>query len=195
MQEETAPEPPLDLPRGNIDRKHYVGVDAVKFEDLKGTISTDLPGRFPITSACGNPYVFVLYDYNSNCILAVPIKNRTKASLIQGFQTCLSDLSKAGIKPIIHRHDNKISNDVVAEIEKHGMNYQIAAPGDHRLNFAERAIQTFKNHLVSTLHGCNPTFPANQWDRLIPQAVITLNMVHPSRINPKLSAYTQLWDV
>jgi hypothetical protein len=162
MHEETEPEPKLDPPRGNINREHYVGVDAVKFEELKGTISTDLPGRFHITSAPGNAYVFVLYDYNSNSILAVPIKNRSKASLIQGFQTCLTDLTKAGIKPIVHRLGNEISKDMVAEMEKHNMNYQIAAPCDHRLNFAERAIQTFKNHFVSTLHGCDPAFPSNQ---------------------------------
>jgi hypothetical protein len=80
MEAETEPEPQLDPPQGNLDRQHYVGIDAVKFEALKGTISTDLPGRFPLTAARGNAYIFVLYDYNSNSILAVPIKNRTKAS-------------------------------------------------------------------------------------------------------------------
>ena len=54
MEEEMLPELPLPPPRGNIDRHHYIGVDAVKFEKLKGTISTDLPGRFPLTSAQGN---------------------------------------------------------------------------------------------------------------------------------------------
>ena len=80
-------------------------------------------------------------------------------------------------------------------MEKEKMDYQIAAPGDHRLNFAERAIQTFKNHFVSALHGCDPKFPANQWDRLVPQAVMTLNMVRPSRINPRLSAYNQIHGI
>lgn len=37
------------------------------------------------------------------------------------------------------------------------------------------------------------TFPDNQWDRLIPQAVMTLNVLRPSRINPKTSAYNQIW--
>ena len=195
MQQEIAAEPKLDPPRGNIDRRHYVGINAVKFEDLKGIVSTDLPGRFPLTSARGNAYVFVLYDFDSNSILAFPIKNRSKHSLIQGYQKCLEELTRAGIKPIIHRLDNEISKDMIAEIEKRAMNYQIAAPGDHRLNFAERAIQTFKNHFVSVLHGCDPHFPANQWDRLLPQTVMTLNMVRPSRLNPKLLAYNQLWGL
>jgi hypothetical protein len=195
MQEAMEAEPPLEPPRGNIDRGHFVGIDAVKFETLKGIISTDLPGRFPITSAQGNAYIFVLYDFDSNSILATPIKNRTKKSLIAGYKECLRQLTKAGIKPILHRLDNEISKDMIAEIELRQMDYQIASPGDHRLNFAERAIQTFKNHFIAVLHGCDPQFPANQWDRLIPQAVMTLNMVRPSRINPKLSAYNQLWGI
>ena len=75
------------------------------------------------------------------------------------------------------------------------MDYQIAALGNHRLNYANSAIQTFKNNFVLVLHGCDPTYPGNQWDLLIPQAVITLNLVRPYRLNPKLSAYNQLWGI
>jgi hypothetical protein len=32
------------------------------------------------------------------------------------------------------------------------------------------------------------------WDRILPQVVITLNMLRTSRINPKLSAATHLLD-
>jgi hypothetical protein len=35
-------------------------------------------------------------------------------------------------------------------------------------------------------------FPIYLWDRLIPQAVITLNLLRQSRLNPKLSAHVQL---
>ena len=195
MEEEMLPELPLPPPRGHIDRQHYIGVDAVKFEKLKGTISTDLPGRFPITSAQGNAYIFIMYDYDGNSIMAEPIKNRKKESLLYGFHTCVTALKRAGITPIIHRLDNEISKDMITRMEQEKMDFQIAAPGDHRLNFAERAIQTFKNHFVSVLHGCDPQFPANQWDRLVPQAVMTLNMVRPSRINPRLSAYNQIHGI
>ena len=74
------------------------------------------------------------------------------------------------------------------------MDYQIAAPGDHRLKFSERSIQMFKNNFVSIIHGCDRQYLSNQWDSLIQQAVIIL-MVRPSRINPKLSEYNQLWGV
>ena len=193
MNEELDPEPVLQPPRRITNRNHNVAVDVIPFEDLKGIIATDLPGRFPTTSAQGNAYVLVMYDYDSNTINAVAIKNRKTASLIHGYNELYEELKKAGINPVLHRLDNETSNELILEIEKKGLEYQIASPGDHRLNYAERAIQTFKNHFIAVLFGCDSTFPAKQWDRLIKQAVMTLNMCRPSRINPKLSAYQQVW--
>ena len=63
-------------------------------------------------------------------------------------------------------------------------------PNAHRENAAERAIQIFKNHFLSALATADTTFPINEWDRLIPQAEMTLNLLIPSRCNPTLSAYS-----
>ena len=49
-------------------------------------------------------------------------------------------------------------------------------PDTHRSNLAERAIQTFKNHFVSILLGVDRSFLIKLWDRLLPQAVLTLNL-------------------
>jgi hypothetical protein len=38
-------------------------------------IYTDLPGIFQTTSLSGNKYILILYDYDSNIILSVPMKN------------------------------------------------------------------------------------------------------------------------
>ena len=35
----------------------------------------------------------------------------------------------------------------------------------------------------------HPDFPVKEWDRLIPQANTTLNLLRASRFNPKLSAF------
>ena len=61
-----------------------------------------------------------------------------------------------------------------------------------RTNAAERAIQTYKYHLISGLSSCDLNFPLHLWDRLIPHATLTLNLLRPSRINPRLSAEDQL---
>ena len=143
---------------------------------MKGIIATDLPGYFPITLGQGNSYVLVMHDFDSNTINAVGIKNRKTASLAQGYNELYEDLQKAGINPILHRLDNETSEELIEEIEKKGLDYQIASPGDHRLNHAERVVQTFKNHFIAILYGTDSSFPAKQWDRLVKQAVMTLHM-------------------
>jgi len=62
----------------------------------------------------------------------------------------------------------------------------------YRRNAAERAIRTFKNHFIAILYSTDPDFLLRLWDRLLPQALTTLNLLRGSRINPKLSAYAQL---
>ena len=114
-------------------------------------------------------------------------------SICAGYSELYEDLHKAEINPVLHRLDNETSEELIKEIEKKGLDYQIASPGDHRLNHAERAIQTFKNHFIAILYGTDSSFPAKQWDRLIKHAIMTLNMCRPSRINRKLSAYQQVW--
>ena len=60
-------------------------------------------------------------------------------------------------------------------------------------NAAERAIYTLKNHLIAGLCTCGSCFPASYWDKLLPQALITLNLLHSSRRNPSLSAYVAIY--
>jgi hypothetical protein len=76
----------------------------------------------------------VMYDYDSSTINTVAIKNRKKESYIKGCNELYEDLQRAGINPILHRLDNETSKDlIIKEIEKKGLKYQIASPGDHRL--------------------------------------------------------------
>jgi len=72
------------------------------------------------------------------------------------------------------------------------VDYQLTPAGLHRRNWAKRAIQTFKNHFIAGLSSTHPDFPLNLWDQLLPQAILTLTLMRPSRINPKLSAYSQI---
>lgn len=39
----------------------------------------------------------------------------------------------------------------------------------------------------------DPTFPVVEWDRLLPQAMITLNLLRSARINPNLLAHAYLF--
>jgi hypothetical protein len=68
----------------------------------------------------------------------------------------------------------------------------LVPPHCHRRNAAECAIQTLKEHFVAGLSSVNPTFPLHLWDRLLPQAEITLNLLQTSRLHPQLSAAAHL---
>jgi hypothetical protein len=66
--------------------------------------------------------------------------------------------------------------------------YQLVPPHCHHRNAAERAIRTFKEHFVAGIVSVDPTFPLYLWDRLLPQAEITLNLLRTSRLHQQLSA-------
>ena len=72
---------------------------------------------------------------------------------------------------------------------KYNVGHQLVAPHMHRANMAERAIQTFKSRFKAGLATVDPKFPVSQWDYLLPQAFLTLNLLQSSRFNPKMSAY------
>lgn len=85
----------------------------IKFEELKGLLIVDISGKYPITSALGNKYIFFLYDYDSNIIIGEPMKSLQKEDIIAAYQTCYKILTKAGIHPILQRLDNEISDDLI----------------------------------------------------------------------------------
>ena len=70
--------------------------------------------------------------------------------------------------------------------------YQLDPPGMHRCNAAERAIITLNDHFIAGIYATDPDFRMQNWDRLLEQAEITLNLLRPSRLNPRLPAYAQL---
>jgi hypothetical protein len=72
------------------------------------------------------------------------------------------------------------------------MNKFRSTPDAYRRNSAERAIQTWKNNFYAGLATCNPKFPLTEWDLLMPQADITLNLLRSSGRQPKLSAHACL---
>ena len=71
--------------------------------------------------------------------------------------------------------------------------FQFVPSHTHQANIAERAIQTFKNHFKTGLASVDPDFPISEWDRLLEQAFITLNLLQASHVHPKLSAYAYLF--
>jgi len=164
---------------------------AAMFEPT-GRIFSDQTGRFVAPSSHGNNYLLLLYDYDSNCILAEPIKTRSGPSILAGFKILHARLCAAGHRPQLQRLDNECSEPLKDFLRSENIDFQLAPPGIHRRNAAERAIRTFKNHFIAGLCSVDKAFPLHLWDRLVPQAVLTLNLLRGSRLNPNLSAWAQL---
>ena len=151
----------------------------------------DLTGRFPHRSSRGNQYIVVVYDYDSNAILCEPIKSRQAKDIFTAFKKCEEKIPKA-VKPALYILDNECAADLKKSILKNNQNYELVPPHQHRRNSAERAIRTFKNHLLAGLASCDPNFPVAEWDRILPQCELTLNLLRNSRVNPNLSSWAYL---
>jgi hypothetical protein len=170
-------------------RSHYCLLTTAEPRHL---VYSDQTGRLPHPSESGNNYLLVAYDYDSNAILLRPIKNRTADALTEAIKSVHNTLSKGGCQPKFHRMDNECPQQVKDYFHKRGVQYQLSPPDDHRSNAAERAIRTAKNHLAAGWYATDDKFPMYLWDKTIPQAELTLNLLRGSRINPKLSAWEQI---
>jgi hypothetical protein len=189
IEDEFLPSPPIT--NGLTTNFAYTAIEALPTR--KGSIATDQTGRFPILSSSGMRYVIILYDYDSNAILAEPLRNRTGPEIHRAYKKLHQVLVSHGLRPKLQRLDNECSTLLKKFMTEEQVDFQLVPPHLHRRNAAERAIRTWKNHFIAGLCTVDPNFPLTLWDSLIPQASLTLNLLRASRINPKLSAYAQIF--
>ena len=134
----------------------------------------------------------VTYDHDSNTIHDEPMKNRSGPELLKSYTAIHNLLSERGLAPKIHYLNNECPTVLQKFMTAKDKRFQLVLPHPHRRNSAERVIQTFKNHLIAGLASINKNPPVHIWCRLLPHCLLTLNLLRPSWINPKLSAYAQL---
>jgi len=100
--------------------------------------------------------------------------------------------ASAGIQPHTYIIDNEFSNHLKAALAKKHIAHQLVPPYYHISNLSERAIQIFKNHLKAGLAIIDPEYPASEWDRLVPQIEVTLNLLKSTRLSPWLSVFAYI---
>jgi hypothetical protein len=150
---------------------------------------SDLTGRFPAKSQQGNLYVLILYTYDDNAIIDEPLKSRSDNDQLKAYQVILK--RAVGRAPLtMHWMDNEVLVAIKGLLKNEfKLDYQLVPLHTHRQNAAERAICTFKNHFIAGLCSADNEFPIWLWDRLLPQAEITINLMRASRMQPASSAY------
>jgi hypothetical protein len=84
----------------------------------------------------------LLYDYDSNAILAQPIKDRTAPELLKAFQVMEQELVARGLKPKLMKLDNEASKLLKDYLQQQDITFQLVPPYSHRRNTAERAIRS-----------------------------------------------------
>ena len=124
--------------------------------EFTGKVSTDKTGRFPITSLRGNKYLMVLYDHDSNAILAEPLTSRNKRKLIRFTRVLRAYLSDRGLTPQYQILDNECPGGLKTFLRATSVKFQLVPPYLHLTNAAERAIQTYKDHLIARMSSCDP---------------------------------------
>jgi hypothetical protein len=180
--------PPIeDAPQTDTDsgtKTHLVYAILVD----QGQLYTELTGKFPVISSKENSYVMVCYVYDCRYIKVIPMKSRSASEWVKEYYHIHQELTVKGFRPKLQTLDNEASAALKSFFTANNVEYQLVPPQFHRPNAAERAIRTFKEHFVAGLSSVDPTFPLHLWDRLLPQAEITLNRLRTLRLHPQLSA-------
>jgi hypothetical protein len=130
----------------------------------------------------------VCYVYDCNYVKVTPMKLRSASEWVKAYESVHQELIVKGFKPKLQTLDNEASAALKNFFTANDIMYQLVPPYCHRRNAAERAIRNFKEHFVAGISSVDSSFPMHLWDRLLPQAEITLNLLRTSRLHPQLSA-------
>ena len=151
----------------------------------------DLTGRFPHVSSRGNKYIFFCMTTNLTSFKENPLKKAK--TIVDAWKKLYAHLIQHGHSTNNYILDNECSRDLKMALKKHEIDFELTPPNMQRRNATERAIGKYKNHFLSGLATSDPSFPISEWDRLLPQANLTLSLLWLSRVNPKLSAYAYIF--
>ena len=70
----------------------------------------------------------ILYDYDSNAILAEPMPSRTATSIVTAYKTLHTKLVRVGLKPQLQKLDNECSEALKEFMRSQAVDFQLAPP-------------------------------------------------------------------
>ena len=139
----------------------------------EATTYTYLRGQFLYQSSRGNSYVFFAYNYDGNAILVEPMLNREVDTIISCWKIIHERLINNGVVTTHYILDNEWSTAFKSALTNEQVTSELMPPNQHCRNASERAVRTFKNNCLSGLATCDPAYPLQEWDRILPQAELT----------------------
>jgi hypothetical protein len=75
-------------------------------------------------------------------------------------------LEAKGYKPKMTVMDNQATKYIKQFLTKKECTLQVVEPHNHRVNAAEKSIQTFKDAFITALAMTDSEFPLQLWDKL-----------------------------
>jgi len=114
-------------------------------------LHADLTGKFTVQSRAGHEYQLIMFNPDTNYIKVIPQKTRSHTDYISTYQMAIEFWTSHNIHPDFLLIDNEASQDLLTFLNTKGINVQMCPPGMHRTLRAERAIRTWKDHLLATL--------------------------------------------
>jgi hypothetical protein len=128
---------------------------------IMGTMYTDIT---PVCSFKSMQYIIVAYVYDLNAIIVYTMPSCTDASTATTFTEVITILKTRGYHPALNMMDNECSAAVKKYIKSVKISIQLVPPHNHRVNAAEQAIATFKEHFIAALATVDMHCPLQLWD-------------------------------
>jgi len=116
-----------------------------------GILYNDLTGSFPYMSLEGNVCYLIIYHYESNAILGLPISGFDDNTVFAAYKTQFEFLESKGYKIKLNVMDNQCKRQIKKFLTDNDCELMLVEPHNHRVNAAKRAIQMFKDHFISAL--------------------------------------------
>ena len=173
--------------QGKIERYVYF-----KVYEAKQKTYSDQTSRFPFQCQRGYKYIMVMVEIDSNVTLVAPTKNRKYAKTQRAYLDLFIIIKQSGIALQCHIIENERSESMDTLIRE---NYALGLvpPHCHQRNVAEVSIRSFKQHSMRIISGMATDFPMHQWERLLPQAKLTLNILGKSNTTTTVSAHASVF--
>ncbi len=187
-EDNNRPQPPFieDIDDESIANVFCFGTFADK---NTGVVYNDCTGNFPFISLDGNVCFFVMFHYETNAIFATPIPGLDSENILNAYKKNIEYLVSKGYTPKINVMYNQAIKAIKLYLTPQQCCLQLVEPGNHRVNAAEQAIQTFKNGFIGALGTTNVDFPIQLWDKLAPQVQDSINLLRCSQVDPTKLAY------
>jgi hypothetical protein len=96
-----------------------------------GIVYHDLTGSFPFMSLDGSVCFFVLYHYESNCILPAPISGLDDISIFNTYKMQFEELAAKGFTPKLNVMDIQATKHIKKFLTDHECKLQLVEPHNH----------------------------------------------------------------